>query len=99
MNIVDSDSYTALTLASKLGHHHSVELLIESGADVNHRVLGRNTALMLASCYGSIESMEILIKAGADVNAINTCGCKGRERLIRSHSSARFCFELSGNWN
>ena len=23
----------------------------------------------------------------------------GRERLIRSHSSARFCFELSGNSN
>ena len=27
---------------------------------------------------------------------INTTG---RERLIRSHSSARFCFELSGNSN
>ena len=26
------------------------------------------------------------------------CGT-GRERLIRSHSSARFCFELSGNSN
>ena len=23
----------------------------------------------------------------------------GQERLIRSHSSARFCFELSGNSN
>ena len=23
----------------------------------------------------------------------------GRERLIRSHSSARFCLELSGNLN
>ena len=26
-------------------------------------------------------------------------GVTGRERLIRSHSSARFCFELSGNLN
>ena len=26
-------------------------------------------------------------------------GSTGRERLIRSHSSARFCFELSGNSN
>ena len=25
--------------------------------------------------------------------------CTGRERLIRSHSSARFSFELSGNSN
>ena len=30
----------------------------------------------------------------ADENIIT-----GRERLIRSHSSARFCFELSGNLN
>ena len=28
-----------------------------------------------------------------------TIWCTGRERLIRSHSSARFCFELSGNSN
>ena len=26
-------------------------------------------------------------------------GCTGQERLIRSHSSARFCFEISGNSN
>ena len=25
--------------------------------------------------------------------------CTGRARLIRSHSSARFCFEISGNSN
>ena len=25
--------------------------------------------------------------------------CTGRARLIRSHSSVRFCFELSGNSN
>ena len=25
--------------------------------------------------------------------------CTGREQLIRSHSLARFCFELSGNSN
>ena len=41
-------------------------------------------------------------------NVTNTLGAKlitakkaytGRERLIRSHSSERFCFELSGNSN
>ena len=26
-------------------------------------------------------------------------GVTGRKRLIRNHSSARFCFELSGNSN
>ena len=30
---------------------------------------------------------------------INLHKYTGRERLIRSHSSARFCFELSGNSN
>ena len=33
----------------------------------------------------------------ADGNIVN--GNTGRERLIRSHSSARFSFELSGNSN
>ena len=31
--------------------------------------------------------------------AIRTSYFTGRERLIRSHSSARFCFKLSGNSN
>ena len=30
---------------------------------------------------------------------ISKGACTGWERLIRSHSSARFCFELSGNLN
>ena len=32
-------------------------------------------------------------------NRYQSTGSTGRERLIRSHSSARFCFELSGNLN
>ena len=39
---------------------------------------------------------EVLFgKNNHSVGKLNT----GRERLIRSHSSARFCFELSGNSN
>ena len=39
------------------------------------------------SCVGLLLSMRV------------TNRLTGRERLIRSHSSARFCFELSGNSN
>ena len=31
--------------------------------------------------------------------SLSVSAITGRERLIRSHSSARFCFELSGNSN
>ena len=33
------------------------------------------------------------------LDSIYVYGYTGRARLIRSHSSARFCFELSGNLN
>ena len=35
----------------------------------------------------------------ASASTSSVCIATGRERLIRSHSSARFCFELSGNSN
>ena len=52
------------------------------------------------------QSVELFI---SDIILHNVAACErqtslrhlyiGRERLIRSHSSARFCFELSGNLN
>ena len=52
-----------------------------------------------------IEDQELSIKNAQEI-VLTThiignqkCTITGRERLIRSHSSARFCFELSGNLN
>ena len=41
-----------------------------------------------------MQLVEFLTNVQIGNNAIT-----GRERLIQSDSSARFCFELSGNWN
>ena len=40
-----------------------------------------------------------LCNAQGSCTAIKDNQGSGRARLIRSHSSARFCFELSGNSN
>ena len=42
------------------------------------------------------ETETVRVRVKSEVNTSNTTG---REWLIRSHSSARFCFELSGNSN
>ena len=50
----------------------------------------------LASSICDLQGNKFLVETMVRKSAIpNT----GRERLIRSHSSARFCFELSGNSN
>ena len=43
--------------------------------------------------------MEDVHSKGGVCNSADINSDTGRERLIRSHSSARFCFELSGNSN
>ena len=46
-----------------------------------------------------IEHSNCIIKQALIKYSPSTPDVTGRERLIRSHSSARFCFELSGNSN
>ena len=48
-----------------------------------------------------LDKLGVSAKEGVGVVMRQTFskGNTGRERLIRSHSSARFCFELSGNSN
>ena len=48
----------------------------------------------------SVSKTVILAKRSSQLcEAGNSVSTTGRERLIRSHSSARFSFELSGNLN
>ena len=57
-------------------------------------LLSRN--LCFSKCLGkSIEVSMMLMGNFENSTKLNT----GQARLIRSHSSARFCFELSGNSN
>ena len=52
-------------------------------------------AILLVSVKVGDDSSVIIIIVWIQIPYVGT----GRERLIRSHSSARFCFELSGNSN
>ena len=76
------DRWSSLIIASRYSGTDSnietVELLINSGADVNATTNGALTALMLASrnyATGStIETVKILINANADVDMVSSAG-------------------------
>lgn len=67
--------YTPLHLATYIGHEDILQLLLESGADVNFAEDHGNTALHYAvSRLTNLRIVEYLITFGADVNARNTLG-------------------------
>jgi len=60
---------TALILAAILGDMEALQLLIESGADVNAVSTLNTTALMAAAQNGDIKALRYLLARGADPNA------------------------------
>ena len=78
-----SSQFPGLMWASRIGHTYIVKSLIEVGADVNAKFIGRNvqdwpsrgsTALMYASYSGNTMIVKLLIEAGADVNVKDEMG-------------------------
>ncbi|XP_074613505.1 ankyrin repeat domain-containing protein 17-like [Acropora palmata] len=65
----DSNSDTALTLASAGGHDELVTLLLVKGADIEHRDKKGCTPLILAATAGHASTVEILLDHGADIEA------------------------------
>jgi ankyrin repeat protein len=62
-----SDEYTALHLASKLGHTEILRLLIEGGASVDYNVKpSHKTALYEASGSGHVDVVKVLLTHEAD---------------------------------
>ena len=59
----------------------------------NFKTFKNRTTILMEGPYKSVQEMD---KVAA---ILGWLGDTGRERLIRSHSSARFSFELSGNSN
>jgi ankyrin repeat protein len=75
VNIENDASETPLYMASYLGHLDIVELLVESGARINHKdTRGGWTALTLASSQGHNHIVEYLIIEGANLNERNNAG-------------------------
>ena len=62
------DGWTALMHAARDGHTEVVKLLIDNGADLNHKSNGGVTALRTAAREGRTEVVKLLIDNGADMN-------------------------------
>ncbi|KAL3278379.1 hypothetical protein HHI36_013707 [Cryptolaemus montrouzieri] len=65
----ESNHDTALTLACAGGHEELVELLLNRGADIEHRDKKGFTPLILAATAGHEKVVEILINHNADIEA------------------------------
>ena len=57
-----------LSLACRQGNQDIVELLLESGANVNHRNKAGNTPLLEACSQSHIDSACMLLDRGADID-------------------------------
>lgn len=68
----DGEGYMALHHAAMGNHLDSVQLLLDSGADINAQGLRGESALYLAAAQGNIEVVDALIKGGADPNLATT---------------------------
>ena len=66
---IETNRNTALTLACFQGRHEVVQLLLEHGANIEHRAKTGLTPLMEAASGGYVEVGKILIHHDAEVNA------------------------------
>lgn len=65
----ESNHDTALTLACAGGHEELVELLLNRGADIEHRDKKGFTPLILAATAGHEKVVDILLNHNADIEA------------------------------
>lgn len=78
--------------AAEKGHVQLVDLLIQSGADVNLVSCDGQTALTQAAKYGHTECVALLVKSGADVNFVPFGGFSALVATIMC--SQNTCYEL-----
>lgn len=86
------ESHTGLMLALETTRHDVIQLLIDSGANINlkPRFAIKRTPLQHAAKLGHLDLVRMLIEQGAEVNA---------EPAIRSGGTALQFAALSGNCN
>uniref|UniRef100_H2YLD4 Uncharacterized protein n=1 Tax=Ciona savignyi TaxID=51511 RepID=H2YLD4_CIOSA len=65
----ESNHDTPLTLACAGGHEDLVQLLINRGANIEHRDKKGFTPLILAATAGHVGAVQILLEANADIEA------------------------------
>lgn len=74
VEVCDQFFWTPLHHAAYAGQVELIELLVQAGAVVDARGLGRGTPLMRAIETSRPSCVDLLIKAGANVNAENKKG-------------------------
>lgn len=72
-NIVDDNGESPLTVAV-YKHHECAKILVESGADIDHKGYDGSTALMLAIKEKQFDTVKYLVEKGADLEITNDNG-------------------------
>lgn len=72
--VKDPNAVPVLMLAASQGNVEIFKFLLDHGANVNGKSLGKKTALMFAASDGEAEIVKILLAKGADVNATDNKG-------------------------
>lgn len=73
-DILDANNMTPLFWAAGYGQNSTVELLLRSGANPNHRANGGTTALMFAASKGYFQVVKTLIADGANLDDVDEFG-------------------------
>lgn len=76
IDTVNHAGLTALIRAADYGKYDIVKLLIEKGANVNHRTDNGFTAIIWAAERGHLDIVKLLVENGADINAKSTWAAK-----------------------
>lgn len=74
VDTLDSNNMTPLIWAAGYGQEPTVENLLRSGANPNHKAKNGETALMLASSQGFLPIVRVLICFGANLDDVDDLG-------------------------
>ncbi|XP_076901587.1 uncharacterized protein LOC143556035 isoform X2 [Bidens hawaiensis] len=73
------DETQPVHLAARLGFNNIIQVLIDSGCDINSKTKHNgNTSLMICAKYKQEECLQVLTKAGADLGLTNLTGQSAR---------------------
>lgn len=88
LNVLEpSRGSTPLITAAALGEPEAAKLLIDAGADLNHKNEDGSTALQTAIVFDKTKVAKVLIESGADLTITNN------EGSTPLHTAAFFCRE------
>ncbi|KAL8835310.1 MAG: hypothetical protein Q9170_003365 [Blastenia crenularia] len=82
-NLNTPNRNTAISIASAHGHVEHIKLLLESGADLEHRNLKGWTPLLRSVHDQKSDALQFLIDAGADVKAVLNNGRDAMHIAVR----------------